>query len=92
MPKPSYATLRARAERVRWMRYARALAACRAAGLDVVCLHNAMVDYERGRPWQGVDYSHARRAARLLASQFDATRWLSALVERRGVHAFVWSV
>lgn len=88
---PRYQALRERAERIRWSRYRRALAACRAAGLDIICLHNAMVGFANGKPWREVDYSHARRASRILESQFDATRWLSDLVRRRGVRAFDWN-
>lgn len=88
---PSYRRLRDRAEAVSRSIHRRALAECRAAGLqDAGHLHNALVGYARGRPWREVDYSRARRAAALYDAQFAPTRWLSGLYQRRGPNAFAW--
>lgn len=86
-----YPDLRARADAVRRSIWRRAQAATVAAGLsNAGHLHNALVSRDYGKPWREVDYSKARLARRLFDSQFKANRWLSALVERRGVYAFDW--
>ena len=87
----SYRRLKERAEAVRRSRWRRAQDLCEAAGLsDAGHLHNALVAYNRGKPWRSVDYSAARAAKRLFDSQFVADRWLSALYERRGPQGFTW--
>lgn len=90
--KPDYCRLRARAEAVRWSIWNRAQRLCEAAGLDCAgTIHNARISRDQGRPWTGVDYEKADRAHALFDSQFRATRWLSRLVQARGLDAFEWN-
>lgn len=48
------------------------------AGLDPNLLgihpHNAMVCYNAGRPWQGVDYDKVKEVVRLLDREWEANR------------------
>ena len=91
MSKLSYNALRNRADAVRWSIWRRAKAACIAAGTgDAGVNHNALVSAEYGKPWREVDYSKARLARRLFASQFDAKHVLDRLVARKGFDAFDW--
>lgn len=91
MPKLDYVALRSRAEAYRASVWHRAQALTVAAGLDCYgTIHNAMIDYNRGRPWRGVDYSKARAARRLFERQFAAQDALSRLYARRGYAAFTW--
>lgn len=90
-PKPSYRDLRDRADAVRWSMWHRAQRLCEAAGLDCAgTIHNARIDRDRGRPWRDVDYAKADAAHDLFDRQFVARRWLSRLVEDRGMAAFSW--
>lgn len=87
-----YRALRARVDALTDSKRRRALAMTRAAGLaDYGHLHNALVGLHYGRPWREVDYAKARAARRLWEETFTAARWLSALVQTRGPHAFDWS-
>lgn len=89
--KLDYASLRARAEAVRWSMWNRAQRLCVASGLDCAgTIHNARVARDQGRPWAHVDYHLADQADALFDRQFQATRWLSELVRRRGLDAFIW--
>jgi hypothetical protein len=63
--KSKYNVARDRAERIQNGIRARAVRICNEAGLDGTNLlgihpHNAMIDYERGRPWPGVDYKKVK--------------------------------
>lgn len=75
-----------RAERIRRMILYRARTACREAGLDPDLLgihpHNAMLDYQAGRPWRGVDYSKCRLALRLTDLAFEPGRIADRLSSR----------
>lgn len=74
----------AAADRVRTMRGRRLQETCRAAGVEYVCLHNALVGLHRGQPWRGVDYSLARKADRIRRTLYDAdhivSRWYARTV------------
>lgn len=49
-------------------------------GLNV--LHNALLAREEGKPWQEVNYSAARRAARLESQLFEADAIATAYIDR----------
>lgn len=90
--KVDYATLRARAEAIRWSMWNRAQRLCLASGLDCAgTIHNARIARDQGRPWPGVNYDLADKAHALFDRQFQATRWLSDLVRRRGLDTFIWT-
>jgi hypothetical protein len=55
---------------------------CSEAGLEPMLLHNALVGASRGSPWDGVDYSKARRARIFQASIFDAEAIVSRYYTR----------
>lgn len=63
-----YQNARNRVERITQSRIARFRKMCSDAGLGgeycSLLLHNAMVSYHKGEPWQGIDYSKARKAQR----------------------------
>jgi hypothetical protein len=66
--------------------YARAVAACRAAGLPVshigIMPHNALVARAAGDPWLFVDYAEVERCVALLDRQWAARRLVHAWYER----------
>lgn len=59
---------------------------CKAAGLDPNLLgihpHNAMVSFEHGQPWTGVDYSLVRKTLWLMDRAFDPTRVADRIIGR----------
>lgn len=91
LAKLEYAPLRTRVEALRWSMWNRAQRLCVASGLDCAgTIHNARISRDQGRPWRGVNYDLADRADAIFDSQFKAQRWLSELVRRRGLDAFIW--
>lgn len=70
--------IRERAERLRWSVFARAAAACQQAGLDPAWagtqLHNCLIDFGHGRPWQNIDPVRAQQSQDLYQQQFRALR------------------
>jgi len=78
MFQPTYPAMRERAEAVAESIYQRARAACEASGLDPDYLgihpHNAMVSYNAGQPWQGIDYSKVRLCQRLIERSWEPMR------------------
>ncbi len=90
-----YRDLRARCDRVRDMRLARAREACRLAGLDPsiigIHVHNALVSLEYGKPWPEVNYHYARKARWLMEGMFKASDCLDRLYRRKGPYGFDWS-
>jgi hypothetical protein len=70
-----YTRMRDGAERIRRMRTNRLRRLARQAGLDpaipTLHAHNAMVGFEQGRPWRGVDYSLVR-----LILRFEPQIWV----------------
>ena len=78
-----YKEARHRIDTIRLRRWSRAMAVVRDAGcFDALQLHNAMVSYRAGRPWEGVDYAKGRKAMRLLSNQFVGQRFLDRLWTR----------
>lgn len=75
-----YKEARRRIDTIRLRRWSRAMAVVREAGcFDALQLHNAMVSYRAGRPWEGVDYAKGRKAMRMLSEQFVGQRYLDRL-------------
>lgn len=94
--KPNYGKLRDRADNHRKMVTERMRKLCAEAGLDSQYIglhpHNAMVAYNAGRPWKGVNYSKVRKILWLERTKlFAASHALSALYKRKGYEAFDWS-
>lgn len=92
-----YQAMRDRADRIRSMIHARAIAAyCEAFGgkpaanshLDMCVIHNSLIAAERGQPWREVNYSKMRLAARLCgqthAPRAIVDRWCQR-VSRKGI-------
>ena len=81
-----YTIARDRANRITEARLERARKACKEAGLDSGLLgihpHNAMIDYEAGRPWKGIDYSKVRLCVRLLEMSYQPNRILDRWSKR----------
>lgn len=72
-----------RIEKIRQRRWLRAMDACRAAGCETpLQLHNAIACRRAGRPWQGVDYTLAPKALRMLNEQFVGQAYLDRLWTR----------
>jgi hypothetical protein len=76
--RTQYSAMKQRADRVSSMINDRARKACADAGLDPELLgihpHNAMVSYEYGNPWLGVDYHFVRLSLHLQKKQFEPYR------------------
>jgi hypothetical protein len=81
-----YSAMRQRADRISQCINDRAREACRKANLDPQLLgihpHNAMVSYEWGKPWAGVDYHFVRLSLHLQEKQFEPYRILERWAER----------
>lgn len=60
----------------------RAMAVCRAAGLEYCQLHNALVDLGYGKPWREVNYSLARKAKRMFEAQWAGRDVLDRMWDR----------
>jgi len=60
-----YTRLKERVRDYESLVWQRAFSLCREAGLDPTLLgihpHNAMVSFDQGRPWSGVNYKKVRR-------------------------------
>jgi len=65
---------RERCERISNSINSRARKLCHEAGLEVCCLHNALVGLHYGQPWPNVDYAKAKKAQWLFNKQFEASR------------------
>lgn len=75
-----YKQVRHRIDTIRLRRWDRAMEVARKAGCeDPIQLHNAMVSYRSGRPWQEVDYQLAPKAMALLNEHFVGQRYLDRL-------------
>ena len=87
-----YQDMHERADRVRAMIHARAIAAyCAAFGvrsgpgshLDMCVIHNSLLAHEQGQPWPEVNYSKMRLAARLCEHSFEPARIVSRWFQRK---------
>jgi hypothetical protein len=96
MKKLHYPTLKRRADNYAKSVNDRARALCRETGLcgDLLGIHphNAMIDYNAGRPWPEVkDWSKVRKVIWLTDNvQWRASRALDRLYDRLGHEAFDW--
>ncbi len=88
-----YSQLRERADRIRKLRYRRAVKTYFAAFrnsreykdgdiLDCCVIHNSLVSLANGQPWPEVDYHFMRLAGRLV-DDFTPSRLCSAFYERK---------
>ena len=90
---PTLHKMQAQAERVRWMIHERAIKAyCEAFGstfrkgeshLDMCVIHNSIISFEQGKPWQEVNYSAMRRARRLCEQSFQPSRLVTQWYRRK---------
>lgn len=73
-------------ERVSQMILNRARRACKDAGLDPTLLgihpHNAMVSFEQGKPWKGINYSLVRRCLWLQRKSWVPSEIASKISDR----------
>lgn len=46
-------------------------------------IHNSIIDFDRGRSWSGVDYSHMRRARWLCEKGLEPSRLVTAWYRRK---------
>lgn len=79
-------SLTRRAEAVRGSKLDRARELARKAGLDpsmpFLHAHNAMVSFDHGHPWKGVNYRYVRQIRHLESHLFDAERKVSSLKKK----------
>jgi hypothetical protein len=84
-------TLSQRAHNVRSSMTDRARALAEKAGLDpsmpFLHAHNAMVSYDHGHPWKGVDYRYVRQIQALEKRLFDTDR-KAGLLKQKAWHKF----
>lgn len=75
-----YRTYKDRADKVTSMIRERAREACERAGLsgELLGIHpyNAMLAYQSGKPWKGIDYTQVRLCLYLLEKQWEPQRIL----------------
>jgi len=77
---PTYTELSDRVKTIQDMILARAQKLCKEAGLDPTLLgihpHNAMVSFNAGKPWPGVDYAKVRQVLHLTRAKMWEPRQL----------------